>query len=133
MSFMGARVAVKTSNGEYLCIENSNDLLTSGMYDETRHDIIFTVPAALNGAYIQTHTRDLLSVAADGLIKIKPNNQSITNNETFDFICLGMNKVAIRASNGKFVSYKKDNNKKLCAVSDTIGPDEIFEIIVVFR
>lgn len=130
---MGARVAVKTSNGEYLCIEKVNNLLTSGMYDETRHDIIFTVPAALSGTYIQTHTRDLLSVADDGHIRIKPSNESITNTETFDFICLGMNKVAIRANNGKFVSYKKDNNKKLCAVSDTIGPDEIFEIIVVFR
>lgn len=133
MSFMGARVAVKTSNGEYLCIEKINNLLTSGMYDETRHDIIFTVPAALSGTYIQTHTRDLLSVADDGHIRIKSNNESITNTETFDFICLGMNKVAIRANNGKFVSYKKDNNKRLCAVSDTIGPDEIFEIIVVFR
>ncbi len=133
MSFMGARVAVKASNGEYLCIEENDALLTSGMYDETRHDIIFTVPAALSGAYIQTHTRDLLSVADDGLLRIKSNNESITNNETFDFICLGMNKVAIRAHNGKFVSYQKDNNRKLCAGSDAIGPNEVFEIIVVFR
>ncbi|EPR14126.1 fascin domain-containing protein [Ruminiclostridium papyrosolvens] len=133
MSFMGARVAVKTSNGEYLCIEENDALLTSGMYDETRHDIIFNVPAALSGAYIQTHTRDLLSVADDGMIRIKSNNESITINETFDFICLGMNRVAIRAHNGKFVSYQKDKNKKLCAASDTIGPDEVFEVIVIFR
>ncbi|WP_024831469.1 fascin domain-containing protein [Ruminiclostridium josui] len=133
MSFMGARVAVKASNGEYLCIEKNDALLTSSRYDETRQDIIFTVPAALSGAYIQTHTRDLLSVADDGLVRIKSNNEAITNNETFDFICLGMNKVAIRAHNGKFVSYKRDNNRKLYAASNTIGPDEIFEVIVVFR
>ncbi|ACL76487.1 fascin domain-containing protein [Ruminiclostridium cellulolyticum] len=132
MSFMGARVAVKVSNGEYLCIEESNSL-RAGMYDEMRKDIIFTVPAALSGAYIQTHTRDLLSVADDGTVKIKSNKELIANTESFDFICLGMNKVAIRAHNGKFVSFQKDVNKKLCAASDTIGPDEIFEVIVVFR
>lgn len=132
MSFMAARVAVKTSNGEYLCLDGKEGL-TSVCCDESRPDIIFTVPAALSGAYIQTHTRDLLSVGDDGLLKIKSNNESMEISEVFDFICLGMNKVAIRAHNGKFVSFRSDDNKMLRAAGEAIGPDEIFEVIVVFR
>ncbi|HEX2926286.1 MAG TPA: fasciclin [Ruminiclostridium sp.] len=131
MSFTLARVIVKASNGEYLSIDDNGGLTSVG-YDESRHDIIFTVPSALSGAYIQTHTRDLLSVGKDGLLKIKSNSENISTTDLFDFICLGLNKVAIRAHNGKFLSMD-NNKKKLRAAGGSIGPDETFEVIVVFR
>lgn len=132
MSFTGARVAVKLSNGEFLSYKR-NGSLTSVNCDDSTHEIIFYVPAALNNAYIQIHSRDLISVRDNGQLALKSNRENISENDLFDFICLGMNRVAIRAHNGKFVSFHPERNKMLCAGSDTIGPNETFEVIVIFR
>ncbi len=132
MSFMGARVAVKPCNGEYLTFKRKGGL-TSVICDDTAPEIIFSVPLALNNAYIQTHTRDLVTVKSNGLLGIKSNSENISENDLFDFVCLGLNRVAIRAHNGNFVSFRHDRNKSLCACSETIGPNETFEVIVIFR
>ncbi len=132
MSFMGARVAVKPCNGEYLTFKRKGGL-TSVICDDTAPEIIFSVPLTLNNAYIQTHTRDLITVKSNGLLGIKSNSENISENDLFDFICLGLNRVAIRAHNGNFVSFRPDRNKSLCACSETIGPNETFEVIVIFR
>lgn len=133
MSFVGARVAVKTCNGEYLCHGGNGALTSVGCCDDSRQDIIFNVPMAVTGTFIQTHTRDLISMGDNGELLVKSNNEAISNTELFDFICLGMNRVAIRAHNGKFLSFRENENKALCACSEAIGPNEIFEVIVVFR
>jgi hypothetical protein len=133
MSFVGARVAVKTSNGEFLSYGGDGALQCVSSCDDSRQDIIFNVPMAVTGTFIQTHTRDLVSVGDTGELGVKLNKEAISNTELFDFICLGMNRVAIRAHNGKFLSFKENENKTLSASSDTIGPNETFEVIVVFR
>ncbi len=133
MSFMGARVAVKPCNGEFLSFECSGKLTSVNCCDDAVPEIIFSVPLAINNAYIQTHTRDMITVRENGHLGIKSRTEQISESELFDFICLGLNRVAIRAHNGMFVSFKPDQNKLMCADSSSIGPNETFEVIVVFK
>jgi|GEM_PF-4323546 len=133
MSFMGARVAVKPCNGEYLSFESHGNLTSIDCCDDTVPEIIFSVPLAINNAYIQTHTRDMVTVRENGQLGIKSGKENISESELFDFICLGLNRVAIRAHNGRFVSFNAEKDKMLCAVSESIGPNETFEVIVVFK
>lgn len=130
MPFFGSRVALK-SGTEVLTFESSTNALLFTTYNskDTRAEIVFYVPSALNNAYVQACTRQFVSIDSAGRVILKPVGSTISPEDTFNFVCLGMNLVAIQASNGKYI--RRDVNS-LIADKTSPGDTEIFEAIVVF-
>jgi hypothetical protein len=135
MSFIGARVAIKTSDGKFLCIDDKGSLKLKVCNNDLDPAITFSVPLAVNNVFVQAYTREFVSVNNNGEIVLVPCNHPLSEQESFNFLCLGMNRVAIQAHNGKFISTGKENKKKgtLLANSVDISDEETFEVILIFR
>jgi hypothetical protein len=133
MSFIGARVALKACDGKFLSINSDGTLKMKECNNDMDPEIIFCVPLAVNNVFVQTYTREFVSVNSNGEISLVPCSHQLGAQESFDFLCLGMNRVAIKAHNGKFISAVKNKNGLLMATSDGISQDQIFEVILVFR
>ncbi|MDP4094871.1 MAG: fasciclin [Bacillota bacterium] len=132
MSFIGARVAIKAHDGKFLTIDNGS-LKLKECDNELSHEITFYVPLAVNNVFVQAYTREFVSVKDNGEIGLVPCDYNLGQNEAFNFICLGMNRAAIVANNGKYVSAVNDKLGTVMASSASIGENETFEVILVFR
>ncbi len=133
MSFIGARVALKASNGKYLSIDGRGGLKLKDCSDDFGPEITFFVPLAVDKVFVQTHTREYVSLRDTGELELTPNSNTIGHTEAFDFICVGANRVAIKGHTGKYLGLHGAQNDLLRAVSDDIGADQTFEVIPIFR
>ncbi len=132
MPFIGSRVALKSGSEVLTRVsDGTNGSLSFTPYslEDTREDIVFYVPSALNNVYVQACTRQFVTIDTTGKIGLKAVGSTISQEDTFNFVCLGMNIVAIQASNGKFVI---KSGTGLIADKTTIGDTEKFEVIIVF-
>lgn len=132
MSFIGARIALRAYNGKYLCSGDNGTLKLSNCSDMSP-EIIFFVPLASSNVYVQNHKREFVSVKDDGGMQLLQIDSPLGTKEAFDFFCLGANRAAVRAHNGKYMSVQNTPADTLAANSDSIGQKETFEVIPVFR
>jgi hypothetical protein len=135
MSFIGARLAIKTLDGKFVSFDENNCLKLKECSNDLDPEIIFYCPLAVSNVFVQAHNREFVSVNVNNEISSVPCSHQLSETEAFNFICLGMNRVAIQAHNGKFLSVatNKNGNGRLTADSDGITQDETFEVILVFR
>jgi hypothetical protein len=132
MPFIGSKVALKSPSGEFLTYESGSLKFSTYNAGGCSPEIMFHVPSALYDVTVQTYTREFVSVDASDNVVVVPCNYNLGLTETFTFICLEMNFVAIKAGNGKYVKLDT-KTKTLSAVSTSIGQDETFEVIPVLR
>jgi len=116
-------IAIKSSDGKYLCADgNSLSFQDCSIYDAK---IRFLVPSGVN-IIIQSYERKLLSLVSTSTLTLTDNTKPVTSNEIFTIIPLGANKVAVKASNDKFL------NSTITANSVSISDSETFEIIHLY-
>jgi hypothetical protein len=129
MPFIGSRVALK-SGTEVLTSDSSTNSVSFTTYNpkDTREEIVFYVPSALNNVYVQACNRQILSIDSTGRVVLKPVGSTISATDTFSFVCLGMNLVTIQASNGKYV---RQDGTNLIADQVVPGDTETFEVVLV--
>ena len=62
---------------------------------------------------------------------IDANSSTVGENETFEWVDLGNKRVALIASNGKYVSVVSTNDNRLSANSSILGDTETFELVTL--
>lgn len=121
-------VAIKTTNGKYLCAEDGGGDVVNATRDKIGDWETFEV-IPLNRGYIalKSSSGDYVRVSKDGK-NVYADSDKIGNRETFQLIGLRNNKIALKTYDKRYICAEDGGGGKLSANREKIGSWESFAL-----
>jgi hypothetical protein len=124
-------VAIKTTNGKYLCAEDGGGSVVNATRDKIGNWETFEIVNLRRGNIaLKSYNGDYVRVTKDGE-GVYADSDDIGNRETFQLKLLKNNKVAFKTHDKKYICAEDGGGGKVVANRDKVGSWETFEVVKV--